>query len=88
MHIQLCVRLEVLPPNRRIEVPERLTLNSASEHLISFNAKYPGLVLEFEDDARDSFDCYGVVFNTRCSQLRKKQDADAAAEEGAMCVSP
>ena len=31
---------------------------------------------------REAFDSYGVMFNARANQMRKRADADAAAEEG------
>ena len=87
MHIPSRVQVEMSLPNRRIEIPEALTLASASAKLIRYTSQYPGLVLEFDEQARDLFDGYNVLFNTRVGILRKQQDADAAAEEGATCVS-
>ena len=42
----------------------------------------PHLNLKFDQAAREMFDSYGVMFNTRANQLRNGADADAAAEEG------
>ena len=75
-------------PDRRIPVPPELDLSAAAEHLISFTSRQPGLVLEFERDAKDEFDSYNLMFNVRCDKLRKQANADAAAEEGvALCVA-
>ena len=82
MYICLYPQVEWLLPDRRLEVPETLDLVKASAHLITFTARYPGLVLEFSDPARDIFDSYTVMFNTRCSEYRRRSDADSAAEEG------
>ena len=38
--------------------------------------------IHFEPLAKDMFDSYSVMFNTRVSVRRKQQDADSAAEEG------
>ena len=82
MYICLYPQVEWLLPDRRLSVPESLDLVKASAHLITFTARYPGLVLEFSQPARDTFDSYTVMFNTRCSEYRRKSDADSAAEEG------
>ena len=50
---------------------------------MSHTARYPELVLTFEPDAKELFDSYQVFFNIRCTKCRLRQDADAAAEEGA-----
>ena len=88
MHLYcfVCAQVEWMIPDRRIPVPPELDLSEAAEHLISFTSRQPGLVLEFEPDAKDEFDSYNLMFNVRCDKLRKQSDADAAAEEGvALC---
>ena len=70
-------------PDRRIVVPAECDLSKAAEFLVSHTARYPELVLTFEPDAKELFDSYQVFFNIRCTQCRNRQDADAAAEEGA-----
>ena len=80
----LTPQVEWLLPNRRIDVPEQLQLSAASARLIEYTSVLPGRVLQFEPDARDMFDSYSVMFNTRVSVRRKRQDADAAAEEGVL----
>ena len=69
-------------PNRRLAVPDELNPTLASRHLIEQTSRHPGLVLEFDDEARNYFDSFGVAFNTRVVGFRKVQNADSAAEEG------
>ena len=69
-------------PDRRLDVPEDLKLGTPSARLIEYTGVQPGRTLQFEQQAKDMFDSYSVMFNTRVSVRRKKQDADAAAEEG------
>ena len=69
-------------PDRRINVPESLKLGTASATLIEYTSVQPGRTLQFEPLAKDMFDSYSVMFNTRVSVRRKEQDADSAAEEG------
>ena len=82
MHICLYPQVEWLLPDRRIDTPDNLSLVKASAHLITYTARYPGMVLEFSPAAKDMFDSYTVMFNTRCNSYRRKSDADSAAEEG------
>ena len=92
------VQVEWLLPDRRIDVPEALQLGTASARLIEFTSVQPSRTLKFEPRAKDMFDSYSVMFNSRVSVRRKQQDADAAAEEGvpvcrhlhhiAACCSP
>ena len=81
-------QVEWLLPDRRIEPPQELQLGTASARLIEYTSVQPGRTLEFHPTAKDLFDSYSVMFNTRVSVRRKNQDADAAAEEGVPCVSP
>ena len=71
-------------PDRRLDIPEELDILLAAKRLVEFTAKQPHLELGFSEEARERFDSYGVMFNTRSNQLRKGADADAAAEEGAI----
>ena len=43
-------------PDRRIVVPAECDLSKAAEFLVSHTARYPELVLTFEDDAKELFD--------------------------------
>ena len=67
-------------------VPDDLDILKASEHLVTHTAQHPGIVLDFDTEAKDMFDSYQVMFNTRCHKLRKLKNADQAAEEGTACV--
>ena len=79
-------QVEWLLPDRRIEVPNEYSLTAASTRLIGYTGTHPGRVLQFERAAKDMFDSYSVMFNTRVSIRRKNQDADSAAEEGVLAV--
>ena len=76
------VQVEWLLPDRRIDVPEALQLGTASTKLIEYTSLQPSHTLQFEPQAKDVFDSYSVMFNSRVSVRRRQQDADAAAEEG------
>ena len=78
--------MEWLIPDRRLHTPEELSITTAADFLVKQTAIHPGLVLTFTKEAKDAFDSYQVVFNIRCTGHRNQQDADAAAEEGAMHV--
>ena len=67
-------------------MPEECDLTKAAAFLVRQTSQYPGLELKFDPEAKELFDSYQVFFNIRCTQCRKRQDADAAAEEGATCV--
>ena len=69
-------------PDRRLEIPATHDILLAAVNLVQQTSKMPHLELDFSDAAREQFDSYGVMFNTRSNQLRKGADADAAAEEG------
>ena len=69
-------------PDRRIEIPEGHDILLAAKNLVKQTSKNAHLELDFSDAAREQFDSYGVMFNTRSNQKRKGADADAAAEEG------
>ena len=69
-------------PNRRLKGPDNLDPSLASKHLVTHTSRHPGRVLEFDDEARNYFDSFGVAFNTRVVGFRKVQNADSAAEEG------
>ena len=69
-------------PNRRLDIPDDKDLIEAAKRLVSYTSRRPHLTLDFDRAAREQFDSYGVMFNTRANQLRKGADADAAAEEG------
>ena len=94
----LILQVEWLLPDRRIEVPEDLRLGTASATLIEYTSVQPGPTLLLEPLTKDMFDSYSAMFNPRVSVRRKKQDADAATEEGvlvcrklhriAVCCSP
>ena len=55
---------------------------------MKFTSSRTNTLFEFTEEAREVFDSYGVMFNTRSNQLRVGNDADAAAEEGIVVVSP
>ena len=78
--------MEWFIPDRRLPVPTELNITTASEFLVQQTAVYPGLTLNFEQTAKELFDSYQVIFNVRCTGHRNRQDADAAAEEGATHV--
>ncbi len=67
-------------------MPDNCDLTKAAAFLVRQTSQYPGLELKFDPEAKELFDSYQVFFNIRCTQCRKRQDADAAAEEGATCV--
>ena len=75
-------------PDRRITPAAEHEIQVAARHLISHTSLKAGRELEFSDEARDMFDSYQVMFNTRCAKFRKSQDPDAAAEEGPTDVLP
>ena len=75
-------------PDRRLAIGPDNDLVIAAQRLIEFTRSVPNLTLEFEPAARDLFDSFCVMFNTRCNKLRKAADADAAAEEGVTGVLP
>ena len=76
------LQVEWLLPDRRLDVAEDLRLGTASATLIEYTSVHPGRTIKFEPLAKDMFDSYSVMFNTRVSVRRKQQDADSAAEEG------
>ena len=78
----MSLQVEWLLPDRRLDVPDDLKLGTASARLIEYTGVQPSRTLVFEQEAKNIFDSYSVMFNTRVSVRRKKQDADAAAEEG------
>ena len=78
--------MEWLLPDRRLPVPPECDLTKAADFLVKQTARHPGLALAFTPAAKDAFDSYQVAFNVRCTGHRNRQDADAAAEEGAMHV--
>ena len=63
-------------------MPDDKDIIEAAKRLVSYTSRKPHLCLDFDTAAREQFDSYGVMFNTRANQLRKGADADAAAEEG------
>ena len=69
-------------PDRRLEIPETHDILLAAKHLVDQTSKQAHLEIDFSDAAREQFDSYVVMFNTRSNQKRKGADADAAAEEG------
>ena len=69
-------------PDRRLEIPASHDILLAAVNLVQQTSKMPHLELDFSEAAREQFDSYGVMFNTRSNQKRKGADADAAAEEG------
>ena len=69
-------------PDRRLEIPETHDILLAAKHLVEQSSRKADLEIDFSDAAREQFDSYGVMFNTRSNQKRKGADADAAAEEG------
>ena len=78
--------MEWFIPDRRLKVPDELNITTASEFLVRQTSVYPGITPNFEQVAKELFDSYQVVFNVRCTSHRKRQGADAAAEEGAIHV--
>ena len=69
-------------PDRRLQIPETHDILLAAKHLVDQASKNAHLEIDFSTAAREQFDSYGVMFNTRSNQKRKGADADAAAEEG------
>ena len=78
--------MEWFLPDRCLVVPDDCDIMKAAAYLVGHTSQYPGHTLKFDPDAKELFDSYQVFFNIRCTQCRKRQDADAAAEEGATCV--
>ena len=78
----VCPQAEWCLPDRRLNIPEEFDILMAATRLVEHTSKHAHLELGFSDAAREQFDSYGVMFNTRSNQLRKGADADAAAEEG------
>ena len=72
-------------PNMRLDIADDFDILTAAKRLVEYTKQHPHLNLEFDQSARELFDSYGVMFNTRANQLRKGADADAAAEEGITC---
>ena len=75
-------------PDRRIEPLDAEDIAVAARHLITYTSLKAGREIKFSDNAKDMFDSYQVMFNTRCAKFRKSQDPDAAAEEGSIRVLP
>ena len=69
-------------PDRRLDIPEGYDILLAAKNLVKQTSKNAHLEIDVSDAAREQFDSYGVMFNTRSNQKRKGADADAAAEEG------
>ena len=63
-------------------MPDDQDIIEAAKRLVRYTSSRPRLSLDFDTAAREQFDSYGVMFNTRANQMRKGADADAAAEEG------
>ena len=77
----LCSQAEWCLPDRRLSIPEEFDILLAAKRLVDHTSKQPHLEIGFSTAAREQFDSYGVMFNSRSNQLRKGADADAAAEE-------
>ena len=88
IHHRLSAQVEWLLPDRRIVPTDDEDIAIAAKHLITFTSLKAGHEIKFSDNAKDMFDSYQVMFNTRCAKFRKSQDPDAAAEEGAIRVLP
>ena len=88
IHHRLSAQVEWLLPDRRIVPTDDEDIAIAAKHLITFTSLKAGREIKFSDNAKDMFDSYQVMFNTRCAKFRKSQDPDAAAEEGAIRVLP
>ena len=69
-------------PDRRIAVPAELDIVEACKHLVEQTKMHPHIKLAMDDDAKEAFDSYGLMFNCRSNQHRRGQNADLAAEEG------
>ena len=69
-------------PDRRLNIPEDFAILLAAKRLVDQTSQQAHLEIDFSVAAREQFDSYGVIFNTRSNQLRKGADADATAEEG------
>lgn len=82
------MQVEWLLPDRRIVPLDDEDIAVAAKHLITYTSIRAGREIKFSDTAKDMFDSYQVMFNTRCARFRKSQDPDAAAEEGAISVLP
>ena len=88
IHHRLPVQVEWLLPERRIVPKPEEDIPTAARHLITYTSFKAGREIKFSENAKDMFDSYQVMFNTRCAKFRKPQDPDAAAEEGAIRVLP
>ena len=82
IHNRSTAQVEWYLPDRRITPKPEHDITEAAKHLISYTSLKAGREIEFSDAARDMFDSFCVMFNTRCARFRKSQDPDAAAEEG------
>ncbi len=69
-------------PDHRFAISDYLDILAAARRLVSYTRSYPHLQLDFDPQAREAFDSYGVMFNRRSNTMRHDSDADVAAEEG------
>ena len=88
IHNRSIAQVEWYLPDRRITPKPEHDIAEAAKHLISYTSLKAGREIEFSDAARDMFDSFCVMFNTRCAKFRKSQNPDAAAEEGTTGVLP
>ena len=88
IHNRSIAQVEWYLPDRRITPADEHDIAAAAKHLITHTSLQAGRQIEFSEEARDMFDSYQVMFNTRCAKFRKSQDPDAAAEEGTTDVLP
>ena len=80
------MQVEWLLPDRRIQVPDELSLCKAAEHIVGCTGPRPHMQLVFSTDARERFDSFATAFNIKSAKLRRGSNADAAAEEGPSCL--
>ena len=80
------MQVEWLLPDRRLEIPDELSLHKAAERIVGRTGPHPHMQLAFSTDARERFDSFATAFNIKSAKLRNGSNADAAAEEGPSCL--
>ena len=73
-------------PDRRIPISDEYNVLKGAERPVGFTVAQPNLCLAFDREARNLFDSFNVMFNTRSNQLRNDAPPDAAAEDGLACA--
>ena len=80
------MQVEWLLPDRRLDIPEELSLHKAAERIVGRTGPHPHMQLVLSTDARERFDSFATAFNIKAAKLRKGSNSDAAAEEGPSCL--